>query len=129
MEGSMRVAAAFIVATQGFFAYVDVTGTSLNRELIARGAAVFLGLWLTVHGNAAAKIDPPSGDGAPAAGLWTRTLLRFGWIMVALGLGLVFFALVLPDPRLLSPVMIAILVVAVALELQYRRMTRPGRTA
>jgi hypothetical protein len=129
LEGSMRVGAAFIVAIQGFFAYVDVSGATFNRELVVRGAAVFLGLWMTIHGNAAAKIDPPSGDGAPAAGIWTRALLRFGWIMVALGLGLVFFALVLPDPRQLRPVMIAILVVAVALEFEYRRMTRPGRPA
>ena len=129
LEGSLKAGAALIAATQGFFAYADITGAMIDKELAGRGLAFFLGLWLTIHGNAAAKLDPPSGEGAPSPSVWTRMLLRFGWIMVALGLGLVLCALALPDLRLLLTVMIVISFASLALEFEYRRMTRPSRAA
>ena len=128
LEGSMQVGAAMIVAMQGLFAYIDVTGVVMDRELVVRGLAAFVGLSAAIQGNAAAKLDPPSGDGAPAPGVWTRTVLRFGWIMVAMGLAIVVSAVALPLPLLL-PVMTATAAIGVVLELVYRRMTRPGRPA
>lgn len=128
LEGSMQVGAAMIVAMQGLFAYIDVTGVVMDRELVVRGLAAFVGLSAAIQGNAAAKLDPPSGDGAPAPGVWARTVLRFGWIMVAMGLAIVVSAVALPLPLLL-PVMTATAAIGVVLELVYRRMTRPGRPA
>ena len=128
LEGSLQVGAALIVALQGLFAYIDVTGGVMDRELMGRGVCAFTGLWMAIQGNAAAKLDPPSGEGAPGPGVWTRTLLRFGWIMVALGLANVVCAVALPW-ALFLPVMIATAVIGVTLELVYRRMTRPARTA
>jgi hypothetical protein len=132
IERGLPAAAAIFVAMQGLYAYVDVTGAKVDAVLLGRGVIAVSGLWLMIQGNAAAKLDPPSGDGAPPPGVWTRMLLRWGWIMVGMGVATVVsaFALPLPLPRPLAlPVMTAFLAILVGGELAYRRMTRPGGRA
>jgi hypothetical protein len=128
LGGSLKVGAALVVTIQGLYAYMDVTGAVIDRPLMIRGLIAFVGLWMMIQGNAAAKLDPPSGDGAPAPSIWTRTFLRYGWIMVILGLANVVGALALPLPQEFL-VWIATGVVAVVIEIAYRRMTRPQRAA
>jgi hypothetical protein len=127
--GSLQVAAVALAAMQGLFAYVDVTGATLDRPLLLRAFAVFAGLWVAILGNGAAKLDPPTGAGAPVPSVWTRALLRYGWMVVVLGLILVVCALALPSPQPLFFVLIVITAIGLALELAMRRVIRPRRPA
>ena len=60
LEGSIKVAAAFIATLQGYFAWLNVTGSAVNPETLARALVVFGGLWMTFQGNAAATLIEPS---------------------------------------------------------------------
>jgi hypothetical protein len=128
LERGLPVAAAGMIAMQGLYAYLDVTGVELNQDLMVRGLIVFVGLWTAINGNHVAKLDPPSGPGAPPAAVWTRMALRFGWIMVLSGLAIVVSAFTLSRSLLLL-IFVAVALVLIGGEIVYLRMTRPGRPA
>ncbi|HEV7386349.1 MAG TPA: hypothetical protein VGN89_15810, partial [Phenylobacterium sp.] len=108
--------------------YSFATGWTPDRQGYVRLVTVFGGAWMAVVGNRAAKLDPPSGDGAPGAAIWTRMLLRMGWAMVLGGVLLIVCGLLAPQPLLL-PIALVLAALCIAAEIAYRRATRPGQNA
>jgi hypothetical protein len=128
LAGAMQVGTAALVAIQGLFAYIDITGAEMDRPLLARVFTVGVGLWIAILGNGAGKLDPPTGQDAPAPSVWTRAALRYGWMGVLLGICVVICGLTLPAEGL-WPVLILTLVVSVLMQLFVSRATRPRRAA
>jgi len=128
LETGISAAAIVTAALHGFIAYTRVEGVAFDRLMFLRLLVVFVGGWTALRGNFAAKLDPPSGDGAPTAAVWTHNQMRFGWGMVLSGLAIIVCGLV-GSPTLFLPVMLAAIVLGVAAEIGYRRMTRPQRHA
>jgi len=124
----LAVASLAMVALHGVLAYSFAAGWTPDRLIFIRVVTVFTGVWMAVQGNNGAKLDPPSGDGAPQPAVWTRTLLRMGWAMALSGVVLVVCGLAAPQPLIL-PLMVVLVALGVGAELYYRRMTRPGQHA
>lgn len=123
MESGLTSVAVLAVAAHGFMAWRFLVETPLNRDDVVRAAVVFVGVYVAVRGNFAAKLDPPTGAGAPPAGVWTRGVLNLGWLMVAMGVAVVVCAITLP----LKAVMFAALAVGVlmaGMEVSLRRRFR-----
>ncbi len=124
----LMAAALAIAALHGVLTYSFLSGWTPDRPAFVRLLVVFTGVWMAMQGNFAAKLDPPSGDGAPRTAVWTRMLLRMGWGMALSGLLLIVCGLAAPQP-LLMPVMLVLGVLGVGAEIAYRRATRPGQHA
>ena len=119
------VASLFCVVVELWFANALVTGSAPGRMLVVRLTTLFLGGLIAAQGNFLAKSSPPTGEKAPEPSRWTRHVLRTGWGMVLVGVGLVVSALTLPTSALpwAMPVAVVLLVVNVVAN---RRNLRPA---
>ena len=124
-EIGMMVAALLLVAIQGWTARNLVMGETLGRETMLRGVTVFIGVLTAVQGNFIAKVAPPTGVGAPEPGAWSRTMLKIGWGMAAIGLAIVACAVSLPT-RMLLPVMLVAVTGLTINSLVQRRRLKPS---
>jgi len=124
----LAVTSLAMAGLHGIVAYSFATGWSPDRLTFVRLVTVIAGAWMTIQGNNAAKLDPPSGDGAPQTAVWTRMLLRMGWGMALAGIALIVCGLAAPQPVIL-PVMLVLVVLGIGAEIAYRRVTRPGQQA
>lgn len=107
--------------------YAGLAPPPLDRETFARLAFVLMGVAMAVRGNFVAKVSPPSGEGAPDPGAWTRLQLRTGWVMTILGAATVACALALPV-RTLVPVALVVGAALAGLSLMQRGMARKAES-
>jgi hypothetical protein len=124
----LAVASIAMAALHGLLTYSFLSGWTPDRPAFLRLVVVITGVWMAMQGNFAAKLDPPSGDGAPRVAVWTRMQLRMGWGMALAGILLIVCGLAAPM-SLILPVMLVLVVLGLAAEVAYRRVTRPGQTA
>lgn len=98
LQGQLCLYFVVLAGMQAWLAnlYVGASPPPLDRETFARLTFVFMGVSMAVRGNFAAKISPPTGEGAPDPGAWTRSVLRTGWVMTLLGTVLVVSGIALP---------------------------------
>lgn len=99
-EASLVVSGLALLVMQLWTARNFVADESLGREAMLRGITLFIGAVTAAQGNFLGKVRPPSGDGAPAPGVWSRVALRMGWAMAVTGLGVMVCAIVLQMPAL-----------------------------
>jgi hypothetical protein len=109
-EVSLVASGLALLVMQGWVARNFIAEENLGRETLLRGITLFLGAMTTAQGNFLAKVEPPTGVGAPAPGVWTRVALRMGWAMALTGLGIMVSALVLDMPALFFVPLIAFVV-------------------
>jgi hypothetical protein len=128
LETGLVAAVVSVAALHGFIAYTRAHGLDFDRVIFLRLTIVFVGVGMIAQGNFAAKLDPPTGERAPAAAVWTRAVLRLGWIMVLVGVVLTVAALAAP-PVVFMPVLLVSLGLAVAAEVHYRWLTRRTQDA
>jgi hypothetical protein len=128
LETSLGAVLIWVAVVHGFIAYTRVEGLAFDQMAFRRIVTVCFGAALMVQGNFAAKLDPPTGAGAPGPAVWTRTLMRFGWAMVLLGFASVLCGLLGP-PVLFTPLILLIAGVGIAAEISFRRMIRPTQRA
>ena len=121
-ETGMMVAALMLVAIQGWTARNLIMDETLGRQAMLRGITVFVGVLTAVQGNFIAKVAPPTGVGAPETGAWSRTMLRIGWGMAAIGLAIVACAVTLPTRMLLPIMLVAVATLMINSVLQRRRL-------
>jgi hypothetical protein len=97
VQGAMLFWFVVLLAAQGWTAQLLIAGQpSMDRSLFVRALVLLIGISAAVRGNFWAKLSPPTGEGAPTAAIWTRTVLAAGWVLVALGIVLVVGAFTLP---------------------------------
>jgi hypothetical protein len=97
VQGAMLVWFVVLLAAQGWTARLLVAGSPpIDRSFFIRAVVLLIGMGAAVRGNFWAKLSPPSGEGAPAPAVWTRTVLTAGWALVALGIVLIIGAFTLP---------------------------------
>ena len=127
LQGALVFHMLVLALAQGWliYGYVDAGPPPLDRESFARLAFILMGVALAVRGNFVAKVSPPTGEGAPDAGAWTRSLLRSGWLMTLAGAAMVVCALALPVPALvlLAP-LVALALIAIGQA--HRRAVQKG---
>ena len=124
-ETGLMVAGLVLVAIQGWTARNFIMDETLGRQTMLRGITVFVGVLTAVQGNFIAKVAPPSGVGAPEPGAWSRTMLKIGWGMAAIGLAIVACAVSLPT-RMLMPVMLVAVAMLTINSLIQRRRLKPS---
>jgi hypothetical protein len=128
IEAGLMLVCPLTVALHGWTAYVFLHPAAVAPHAFWRILTAFTGAYTMVHGNFAAKLDPPTGDGAPSPAVWTRTLLRTGWAFTVIGLAIIVCALTLPRVEMLR-VLLAVSALGIVAEVGYRRMTRPTQPA
>jgi hypothetical protein len=99
-EASLVASGLALLVMQGWVARNFIAEENLGREALLRAITMFLGAVTAAQGNFLAKVEAPTGVGAPAPGVWTRVALRMGWAMAVTGLGVMIAALVLDMPAL-----------------------------
>jgi hypothetical protein len=129
LQGQLGFYFCLLAALQAWLVnlYIQAVSPPLDRESFARVAFVLMGVAMAVRGNFVAKIGPPTGDGAPDPGAWTRSLLRTGWALTLLGATLVLSGLFLPVRAMLfivPPVAAALILAGQA----HRRAVRTPAT-
>lgn len=124
-ETGMLVAGLMLMAVQAWTARNFILDETLGRGALLRGMTLFVGVLTAVQGNFLAKVAPPTGAGAPEPGAWSRTMLKIGWGMAAVGLAVVACAVALPIRSLLPVLLIAVAVLMVNSAFQRRRL-RPS---
>lgn len=124
-ETGMIIAALMLAAIHGWTARNLIMDETLGRQAMLRGVTVFIGVFTAVQGNFIAKVAPPTGVGAPEPAAWSRTLLRVGWGMAAVGLVIVACAVSLPV-RMLLPVMLVAVAVLMINSVLQRRHLKPS---
>ena len=128
VEIGLVAVATTAAALQGLSAFAFLQSHALDMQVVVRLALVFVGAVVTVQGNFAAKLDPPTGESAPNPAVWTRAVLGMGWVMVVLGLAIIVGALTLPVAQML-PMLLVLWALGFGVEVYCRRMTRPRRHA
>lgn len=123
LELSLISTFLFATAAQVWSAVSYVAGQPLGRDAFIRLVTIWVGTSLAVRGNFFAKVAPPTGELAPEPRLWTRAMLRAGWILVSWGLALTVCGIVLPPRALLIP-LLATAPVLILVVLNHRRGLR-----
>jgi hypothetical protein len=108
-EASLVASGLLLLVMQAWTARNFIAEENLGREALLRAVTLILGAVTAAQGNFLAKVAPPTGERAPAPGVWTRVALRMGWTMALTGLGVMIAALVLEMPALFFVPLAAVL--------------------
>jgi hypothetical protein len=123
LNESVAFAALLFAGVQGLSAYIYFRGEAIHDPMAIRLLIAACGVFFAVRGNFAAKLDPPTGPSAPPPVVWTRNMMRFAWCTALVGAVMVVSAITL-SPNVLRPAFIALVVIATAAELLFRRSIR-----
>jgi hypothetical protein len=108
-EASLVASGLALLIMQAWVARNFIAEENMGREALLRAITLFLGAITAAQGNFLAKLEGPSGAGAPAPGVWTRVALRMGWAMALTGLAVMVASLVLHMPGLFFVPLVAML--------------------
>jgi len=120
---SLLSAFLLVLALQAAMAATYLGVNRLDREMVVRLAAAFMGAGMLVRGNFFAKLPAPGDD---ADGRWSRAARRTGLVLVLLGLALVAAAAALPIKALPATLAGALVVILLLTAGQRRAAARLG---
>jgi len=125
-EVSLVASGLALLIMQAWTARNFIAEENLGRLALLRAITLFLGALTAAQGNFFAKLEPPSGVGAPAPGVWTRVALRMGWVMSLTGLAVMVCSLTLKMPALFFVPVAAMLALLANAVLSRRALRLPA---
>ena len=123
VQGAMVFAFFFMVACQGWIAFMYAGGVVPGGEMGVRGAVVLAGVAMAVRGNFMGKLSAPAVADPPDPATWGRTARRMGLSLVVVGSLLAICAMTLPLRPLFFVLMAAALIL-VGISITHRSATK-----